>query len=465
MSAAAVGGGCVVDSQPAAVVAAVVAVGGGCAADSQPAVAEPSVPEAVVPADAAAVPQQTGPVGTSCKADTVVAPSSGKSADVTDFSVSALKALGVTPACVRGKTRRGKKRKRAPVPVVSADTDSKPDDIVPADEPQAPTAVVPEQEAPASELLKTTPLAYVQSVTDKPFTLAVTSSSQAQLPTQRSCTVEQFLQTDLQNEMVWLDTGLENPFEAIKHYTECKEKAPHSIGACIVVPDTTGAHTHLLKGMQQIITFPKKSYLYENVQADLANIAVAVYYDPPHHHKLTLAAATAAEVGSHLTMTFSGIANKANANIALDSQSSTNFVSASWLKRHRVSFKQREAMEVHLADGTVARTFGELSLTLKIGKWRESVKCWVMELKGFDIILGDAWMKHHKALLDYGTKSVMIYRGKRRYTLTARTRAKSLGPEQKLDGMLLSAMQAKKVFKVEHKTHNKNRIRLVQVKL
>lgn len=225
-----------------------------------------------------------------------------------------------------------------------------------------------------------------------------------------------------------------------------------------MVPVTAGpaVWTDLLKGMQQVATFDKRSQMYDNVQGTEAQQAVAVYYDPPHHMQLQSASSSNTATAPVLTMNFTGTANSANAVIAMDSQASECFASKTWLQRQGVTLMKTPAARVQLADGHCTTTQGTVRLKLRIGQWRETVACHAIDMKGFNIILGDAWLQRHKAVMDFGHKSVLLFKGKQKVTLRPIAQKQVLGGEQK-GSMLLSALQMKRIVR------KSNRHFLVQV--
>lgn len=180
-----------------------------------------------------------------------------------------------------------------------------------------------------------------------------------------------------------------------------------------------------------------------------------IYYDPPHYMQLHSATAAAAPM---LTMNFNGTANQANATIALDSQASTSFVSTTWLQRTGMTYKSTVAARVQLADGRCAETLGVVKLRMRIGQWKDTVTCHVLDIKGFDILLGDTWLTANRAIMDFGHKAVMLFKGKKRFTLKAIAQKKRLGSES-ANPMLLSALQVKRFMR-----KRSNRHFLVQIK-
>ena len=88
----------------------------------------------------------------------------------------------------------------------------------------------------------------------------------------------------------------------------------------------------------------------------------------------------------------------------------------------------------------------------------------MLDLKGFDVILGDPWLQQHKVLMDCGNKCAVLYRGKAKYTLNAKSKAKVLSTGEHLagsrvDGLLLSALQVKRAAR-----RSNSRMMLINIK-
>lgn len=369
---------------------------------------------------------------------------------VTEFNVDALCALGVKPAVRTARTRHRRGRKRVPKSLPEAAHNKT---LPVAGGSTSPTTAADAEKHDQSDTvqhsakLKESILQQIVGSIDRPFSLHAGCKGESAVGAAQCCPLEKLLEMDLSGEMVWIDVPNEHLYICLKHYTECKAKSPHTTGACIVVPQGVGPHSLLLKGMQQIAAFERKDHMYskDSLPAAGAQASVAVYYDPPHHYQLNSASE---HMGPVLTMTFAGKANQYNATIAMDSQASANFVSLSWINRAQITFKQQPAQGVQLADGHIAHTLGQVALRMHIGGWRETVTCNVLDMKGFDIILGDSWLKANRVLMDFGTRSVMLYRRKKRITLRPIAQKKVLGKgENTANVMLLSALQMKRVVK------------------
>jgi transposase InsO family protein len=253
----------------------------------------------------------------------------------------------------------------------------------------------------------------------------------------------------------WLDLPVEQLDVMLKHYCECKSAKPDTTSAVLLVPARAGSHTHMLRGMQRLMVFNRRNSMYETADGQSLHLdkdKVALYYDPPK----AAAMLTAVQGSAHrLTMTFDGTANQANAALTLDSAASDQFVSTSWLQRNGVTYATGTETPIVLADGHTATATGVVTLRLRVGALRDKVQCHVLDMPGFDIILGDDWLRSRRVHMDFGTKSAYVYKGQHRVVLRQQKQDLQLGGGEtshkphkpNKDPMLLSALQVKRLFR------------------
>ena len=90
-----------------------------------------------------------------------------------------------------------------------------------------------------------------------------------------------------------------------------------------------------------------------------------------------------------------------------------------------------------------------MSRAVGIQKFSGPAHCWVVKLdEGFSLILGEPWLKHHRAVLDYGAASCALWKGQKKVTLTSDCKA-SAGDEGVAEAVpkLLSAVQVKRALR------------------
>jgi hypothetical protein len=316
-----------------------------------------------------------------------------------------------------------------------------------------------EQEAPSSVSdqlsLKPAILGRIQGLVQRPFTLASSAGLVLKaVPAAKYVDSSKLLVTPLTGQFSWLDVPTEQLEVVLKHYCECKAAKPETTSAVLVVPARMGPHTHMLKGMQRLMVINRKNSMYEAQDGQtlpLEKDKVALYYDPPR----AAMKVNTVQGAAHLTMTFQGTANAANALFTLDSAATDRFVSTSWLERASVAYTPQVGVPVSLADGHEIQTFGLITLTVRIGAWRQKLQCYVIDMPGFDFILGDDWLTAHRVHMDFGTKSAYLYKNQRRVVLRAQAPVLKNSGEQPT---LLSATQIKRALR-----SGKGRHLLVQI--
>lgn len=111
-----------------------------------------------------------------------------------------------------------------------------------------------------------------------------------------------------------------------------------------------------------------------------------------------------------------------------------------------MTYAEHTGISVQLADGHSTSTLGTVTLKLRVGGLRTKVQCNVIDMPGFDIILGDPWLVDHRVHMDFGTKSAYVYKGKHRIVLRHQHGAEPMrGSHAGDQPALLSALQAKRV--------------------
>lgn len=384
---------------------------------------------------------------------------------VKPFDIMLLKATKAD-ARVAGSQRQKRARKHKARKPSMPDSTASPITEVSQVEPDKQPEVVTERYQ-----LKSSVLEKLHDVVGRPFTMG---SGQDQTCNAVNATVckspDDFMKTDLAGHTVWLDPPSDQIYDMIKQYVECKDKAPDT-SAVILVPHKEGPYDHMLKGMQRIAVYNRRNAMFETSDGHslpLSKEKVSLFYDPPYvTDRLNLKQAP--------TMTFVGTANRYNAAISVyepnavlsvDTQASTSFVSEQWLKRAGVAYDLvPSAQPVELADGRQIRSSGKVSIRLRVGTMNDTVVCQVLDMPGFDIILGDDWMLRRRVHLDFGNRCAFAYTKGKRHTMRSASDRFRSGEEKmkpsKLTGpkapVMLTALQMKRV------TRTKQRAFLVRV--
>lgn len=215
----------------------------------------------------------------------------------------------------------------------------------------------------------------------------------------------------------------------LQHYLQCKDKDPANTSACFALPDWDRPDwQQYLRNMRVIHEYPKGYHLFTRPEPDnpakrrrLPGIPwpVKVYYDAPRAIADTLAAASTVERPTMLFQTeLSGI----SALCLVDSGAAdTAFISADFCIQNGIGYTPYRKCKhsVLLADGSTAGILGECKVQVKIGAYCATVVAKVVGMVcHFNFILGDAWLRAHKAVIDYGSESLRICKGRRTITLS-----------------------------------------------
>ena len=69
-------------------------------------------------------------------------------------------------------------------------------------------------------------------------------------------------------------------------------------------------------------------------------------------------------------------------------------------------------------DGTPLPVHGETTVTIMVKKFKCKVTATVVDLgNNFDLLLGQSWLLRHKAILNYGTMTVTLFKGEKRHVI------------------------------------------------
>ena len=208
-----------------------------------------------------------------------------------------------------------------------------------------------------------------------------------------------------------------NAFKNLKHYYDCKKKAPDTTSACIVVPKYYGRRYRFMNSIKLL-----KSYDC-NVFCDAARVhaecrsdgmaSVDVWYDPAEEMKVS----SAHDKVKALKTLLRGKIGKSDGKLFLDTGATHNFVSKDFVQRHNIDVQEADAL-VHCAGSTdTYELSGIVHLRVGIQNLKADLDFYVIELPpGLDACLGDTWLDRHEAQIIY-RQHIRMKRGTRWYTL------------------------------------------------
>lgn len=207
----------------------------------------------------------------------------------------------------------------------------------------------------------------------------------------------------------------------LQKYRLLKHQQPHSTSAVIMVPRWLNQDWRKqLKGMKLIKHYSAGSQIFARAgkgpeqERLLPGIrhAYEAWYDAPAP-KVSMRVAMRQE----LTMQFDGKVAGTPVRVLADTGASeVAFVSRAFAEGAGLHIGQTQATKVVLGDGTAETMItGTCNLPLKIQGYQGKVQAFVMDtlLEGFDVVLGDKWLRAHAGTLDYKRRVCVVHcRGK-----------------------------------------------------
>jgi hypothetical protein len=156
-------------------------------------------------------------------------------------------------------------------------------------------------------------------------------------------------------------------------------------------------------------------------------------------------------------------ANVANdAGVLIDSGATGPVMDTAFVARGGYRVDTRDADTLVLADGSTVPIHGSCTAKLTLGPFSAKVRFLVAPLaNGFDVILGNSWLRHHQAVVNYRNSSLTLYKGNRRYTVTRQntgtpdeaplpappSAAEKVTRSMRMQRLMLSATQAKRAIR------------------
>jgi hypothetical protein len=277
---------------------------------------------------------------------------------------------------------------------------------------------------------------------------------------------DSFLDYDCTGHTVWLNPPYGDIAPFLRHYSECKAKAPHKTSAVVVLPKWKGSYQQYLKGMHIIKEYPKGSKLFTGPSKDGSGTReqlgptpwpVQVFYDPPvavpvsclsdlqvlQDEQMEQPEYQQSELDCvHLEANVAG----ASARTLVDSGASQSILSTSYCKARGIVISPAP-QRVELADGKSMHVAGQCNVRIQIGPYKMVHKCWVAALHpAYDLILGRTWMKLSRAIINAADDTISVMTSKGRVVLKhKRGNAGSTQSDTQL--RLLTVLQAKRAVR------------------
>jgi hypothetical protein len=237
----------------------------------------------------------------------------------------------------------------------------------------------------------------------------------------------EYLDADLNGTMSLIHAPYPLLEEMLSHYNA--QKSVHSNMGCIVVlplAEVPKVESHLTN-MQVSHIIHRNAYALQS-GATAKKIKCmkdyAVYIDfPPTPGSFTVAAVADQSLIFNMPAKLSGAKGVVAASTSAMVMADTGFTAEALISRRCVQRLQLKvdsdcSSTLTLADGTTAPVQGLATVKVKIGRYTFRVRAMVADLSAdFDVILGQQWFLAHRAVINYGTKTIDVHRAKETITL------------------------------------------------
>ena len=322
--------------------------------------------------------------------------------------------------------------------------------------------------------IKPTVFAEIQALSGRTFTLdAAANEDGSNAHCTEYCSPANSFLDKTHTGHLWINAPFTKLLAFTQHYLHCKQLAPGSTSACILVPGyllkpmrSYLTDMHLLKRHSkgaELFTTPTKSggraslpgvhwpvYVYTDIPA--AEIDRTVERTPLHSlHNCTVQANAAAlpdqsviSTDKHLTLLFEGRTGQPSVKLRtlMDTGASACFVSPRKVQELGLKLHPADAT-LRLADNTESPITGKVQLRIRIQHFSAMIWCFVTELcADFDVILGNSFLTEHKTILDFKHHTVSLTRDGKKYKLKAGYADKNAGKK-----LLLNSAQARRSIK------------------
>lgn len=246
------------------------------------------------------------------------------------------------------------------------------------------------------------------------------------LVTLASHTNTDFTGNKLQGMNTWLDLSMNTPTaEAyLQHYQSCKRRDPHRTSLMLVVPAHKGVWSRYVQDMQRVSSLKQGTSIYQDRGTGLPYAPLkedmVLYYDPPLPQ---LRLHTFATEGEPLHMNFPGNLAGVQTDVLIDTGASHNFIDTRFAKAQGLVI-QAERGRVNCGGNTSVAVLGHTYawLYLRPG-YSQMTKLYATDLPdGHPVILGNAWIMHHSAILDHERHEMRFRHGAKRICLKIRER-------------------------------------------
>ncbi|KAI2734273.1 hypothetical protein DTO013E5_9690 [Penicillium roqueforti] len=96
------------------------------------------------------------------------------------------------------------------------------------------------------------------------------------------------------------------------------------------------------------------------------------------------------------------------ARMLLDCGASHTFVSLATAKRVGGRWDKKKSLPVSLPNGETLRTQGSCAVNLHLGEWSGRKKVWAIDIAGYDVILGNDFLKEHSQYVSFPERKMWL---------------------------------------------------------
>lgn len=206
-----------------------------------------------------------------------------------------------------------------------------------------------------------------------------------------------FLERDVSGKLWLLVPQPSESCQLLEHYLRCKQKAPLSTSAYVLLPQVPSpAWARLTRGMSALRTFSIKSIFSGDLSVSngLPQVDFVLYYDPPRApagvYNVTqlpnsIRGMRRADCPPH-TFVFTGKAAGLHTTFLWDPGATLSYLDASFVKRNHIAVTPSNAAPI-LANGDTGNVVGIAKVSVAIQQHRATVQFQVMDLApGIDCI-------------------------------------------------------------------------------
>lgn len=316
----------------------------------------------------------------------------------------------------------------------------------------------------------------VSELCRRPFTLEVSYANKSSSRVSSSpdwCSASELLKRDVKGEHIFLHPPSYLEEVCLQHVNRAWKDKPYTTSCVAVLPDLKrrSKRGNPLVGWSKLHTFTRGSKVLEQevngkyVAKGRLTMPMSLWYLGPLATGSPLCV-NAAET-RHPTFVCQGYAAglrvtcgvtdeditgvDVESKVLLDTGATDAFVNVEWLRRAGYDLEtclKPCKLVVRLADKSETTSRGRIDLPLKLGSYRGKVRLIALDLgDGYDVILGDSWLREHKARIDYD-KMACIVKAQNRVCVIHPWKSQESQPRSlPKSKAVLSALQAKRAVR------------------